>query len=204
MMLRFCNVFRPFSHSSNLDVILNHGWNSKTKGIRRKENPFFLTRKGRVKEDISLFLLPGRVMPRDDFRHQRRDIDPRGFHLVDRARRDERGIRPGHEEHHVHPRPGEAVRRGELEFVFEIRDGPQPADDVMAAVAQAVIDGEAVGRVHGHAVHVLDRLFHHREPLLDGKDAFLARVDREQEDDAVKDLEAAAQNVHVPIRDGVE
>ena len=106
MMLRFCNVFRPFSHSSNLDVILNHGWNSKTKGIRRKENPFFLTRKGRVKEDISLFLLPGRVMPRDDFRHQRRDIDPRGFHLVDRARRDERGIRPGHEEHHVHPRPG--------------------------------------------------------------------------------------------------
>ena len=63
-------------------------------------------------------------MLRDDVWHQGGDVDPRGFHLVDRTRGDERGRGARHEEHHVDPGPREAVRRGELELVLEIGDGP--------------------------------------------------------------------------------
>src|SRR6266853_1602737 len=80
----------------------------------------------------------------DQRRHQSRYIAAERSHFLYQLRADER-IRFGrHQEHRLYARAQAPVHVGNLQFIFVIRDGPDPAQNEIGAARSDVVHQQAV------------------------------------------------------------
>jgi hypothetical protein len=124
--------------------------------------------------------------------------------LVDRARRDEGFLFAGHEEDHIDIGIGEFVGGCQLEFVFEVADGSQTADQMLGPDFLAIIDGEARIEIHFDVGEIFDRLFHHRQTLFDREGALLGGLTAKSKMTSSKTPKRAFQDIEMAIGDRIE
>src|SRR5262245_60971561 len=116
-------------------------------------------------------------------------------------------MRIGHKKYRFDVVVHALIHGDHLEFVFEIRDGAETTDDDPGATLfremhQQVVewprfDLGAVGEVARFAHHHVDALF-------EAKQRPFAVIDRNADDQLVDQLYGAADDVQMPIGDGIE
>src|SRR5690606_36324563 len=164
----------------------------------RAPNSRPLTRAGR-----SVLAEPLHQRRLDDVGDEAGDVPAELPDLLHLARREECELRIGRHEERLDARYA-VVHLGHLQLVLVVADGPEPADDDGDVLLLAVVHRQAVERVDADVAVLLGGLGDHLGPFLDGEQALLVLVDQHGDDHLVVQTGGAADDVEMPVGDGVE
>ena len=117
---------------------------------------------------------------------------------------DEQPLVVGHQEHGLDVALQAAVHEGQLEFVFEVRDGAQTAQDGTGPALGRVFHGQAGEGLHQDAVVVAHGLAGHGHAFFLGEEGELGRIVGHGHHDLVEDGQAAADEGQMPVGQGIE
>ena len=110
----------------------------------------------------------------------------------------------GGKEHGIDGGIEDAVGLRHLHLVLKIGDGAQPANNNLRIVGSCKINRASVKGLNGDIFAVLYALQQHFHPLLYGKKRVLIVIDKNADDQLIDHAGGAADNVHVPQRNGVK
>src|SRR5262245_36084988 len=140
--------------------------------------------------------------------HNRRDQPPyltaEIEHFLDQPRADKRVLLRRHHEHRLERRLEVTVHQRHLKLVLEVRDGPQTADDRAGPLVTRVVDEQPVEGVDLDVGVFAEHVANDLDPFLGREQRVLLSVHENRHDDALEEMHAAENDVHVPVGQRVE
>ena len=140
--------------------------------------------------------------------HQRRD---QPLHLaaeiedfLDQPRAEIGVLLRRHHEHRFERRLEVTIHQRHLKFVLEVRDRAQTAHDGTGPLVPCVVHEQPVEGVGLHVGVFAEHVANDLDPLLGRKERVLLRIHENGHDDALEQLHAAQDDVHVPIGQRIE
>ncbi len=131
------------------------------------------------------------------------DIASEGYNLPNQAAAGQGVMVAGHNENGFNA-PNRSIRQGELEFISQIGDIADAAEDGGGIALFDKIDRQAGISLDADAGHFFQQDTDHRDPLGKRKELALFRVDADGHDELVKELYAPADDVQVPVGDRIK
>jgi polyphenol oxidase len=130
-------------------------------------------------------------------------VAPEGDDLADQAAAGEGILVAGHDKDGFDTTDG-AIGQGELEFIAEVGDVADAAEDNGCLGAFDEIDGEAGKFFDANAGEIAQEGADHGDALGEGEELGFFGVDADGDDQFIEEANAAADDVKVPIGDGIE